>query len=93
MRKAKIRPFKGVMSAHIYCDSYEASDLLDFAAGMGYYIYEDPTQEELMIISDRQLTYRDLKKMAKRFDIDLDWWNNTTDFNDRLDEELDELHW
>lgn len=84
-----IRPTKGVHP--ILLRNYSDGDgFAEFIAGMGYALYQDPTNENVVLVSDRPLTFGDLKKMAKQLDIDLDWWNNTTDFNECLDDELDE---
>jgi hypothetical protein len=84
--KPTIRPFKGSM----FLNTENETDIMEFIAGMGYLVYEDPTGSGYVIISDKVLTYGDLKKNAKKFGIDLKWWNEHTDFNDRIDEELDE---
>lgn len=86
-RKAKIKPFKG--ATMVTCESYDNDEWMDFIAGMGYFIYENPLHETAYIISDKTMTYGDLKKSALRFSIDLDWWNNETDLNSMLTEELD----
>jgi hypothetical protein len=90
MRKAKIKPFKGARLMAVPRQN-EYDGLLDFITGMGYFLYEDPSDENCIIVSDKTLTYGDVKKAAKKFGVNLNWWNDVTDYNDRLTEELDEF--
>jgi hypothetical protein len=91
--KCKIKPFKGVRS--IYVGEYGLGDdtdqLLEFLLSMGYFLYENPASESEVIISDRSLTYGDVRKMAKKLGIDLFWWDTETDFNEMADQELNEV--
>ena len=87
IRQPKIRPFKGATLAAVPVN--DGDDLLDFIEGMGYILYEDPSDSDCVIISDKVLTYGWLKKNAKRFDLDVEWWQEMTDYDSRLNEELD----
>jgi hypothetical protein len=87
--KPKIKPFKG--STIVTNGSYDQSDLLEFIRGMGYLVYESPLDENVLVISDKVLTFGAFKKLSKRFEFDLKWWNDETDYNDRLHEELNEF--
>lgn len=91
--KAKLKLFKGVTSVYVGEHGLDegAESLVEFIQGMGYFVYADPCGESGAYISDRSLTYGDLKKHAKQLDIDLEWWDNVTDFNERLDEELETI--
>ena len=84
--KPKIRPFKG----SVFIEANDSPDALEFIAGMGYLLYEDPTSSGYVIISDKVLTYGDVKKNPKKFGIDLKWWNEHTDLNRYLNSELEE---
>lgn len=70
----------------------ENQEVIDFIRGLGYLVYADPTDPDCnnVIIADRTMTFGDLKKKAKRFGINLRWWNDDTDYNDRLAAELHE---
>ena len=85
----KIKPIKGNRQIFVY-DISPDNDVFDFIRELGYFIYEVPNDNEFAIISDKVLTYGDLKKQAAKFQIDLKWWNEETDFNEILDQELDE---
>jgi hypothetical protein len=91
LRKSKIKPIKGIHT--FYTGEFEpdegAQGLLETFAGMGYFVYRHPTSEYETIISDRQLTNGDVKKHAKQLDIDLEYWDDDTDLNLSLDEELE----
>ena len=88
--KCKIRPIKGIRS--VYCGESGmgngGSAMAELLMEMGYFVYEDPTDESNVIVSDRTLTLSDLRKNAKRLGIDPDWWDNETDFNSMKNEEL-----
>lgn len=75
-----------------YGPGEECEGLLEFIAGMGYLLYDDPTENGAVVVSDHPVTYREMKQKftGKNDWIDLEWWNNDTDFNDRLSDELDE---
>lgn len=55
-RKAKIRLPKCPVTVKVSDDD---SDCLEFIAGMGYFLYEDPTDNRLVVISDKTMTFRD----------------------------------
>lgn len=88
--KCKIRPIKGIRS--VYCGESGmdggAMSMAELLVEMGYLVYEDPTNESNVIVSDRTLTLGDLRKNAKRLGIDSDWWDNETSFNSMKNEEL-----
>jgi len=63
--KPKIRPFKGAC----YVSAESGNDLLEFIVGMGYLIFEDPLESGYIIVSDKVLTYGDLRKNPKRFNL------------------------
>jgi len=87
--KPKLRLFKGVTRiAGLNGDT----DWTDFVANMGYLVYTDPINDDFVIVSDKVLTYKWLKDHPKQFGIDLKWWNDETDFNSMLDEELDDYY-
>lgn len=89
--KCKIKPIKGARA--VYCGESGMDDgaqsIVELLMEMGYLVYEDPTNESSVIVSDKTLTYGDLRK--KMFGIDIDWWDKETDFNEMLDQELDEV--
>ena len=87
--KPKIKPFAG--ATLVAFASYDSRDLLEFVAGMGYLLYEDPNDTQCAIISDKVLTYGDVRKNHKKFDVDIDWWDNTTGYPTTANEELREL--
>ena len=82
----KITLFKGVRYIGDNPD-----DALELLVSMGYIVYENPICDAGYLISDKRLTYGYLKKHAWDFDIDLEWWETQTDFDKRLNEELDEV--
>jgi hypothetical protein len=73
--------------------SDSATDALGLLLEMGYSIYEDPTDSDFVFVSPlkQPLTYKWFRHHAKTFDIDLEWWDNESDFNDRLNDDLDEV--
>jgi len=91
--KCKIKPFKGVRA--VYCGEHGidegAEQLVVLLQSMGYIVYEMPLSECQLLVSDRTLTYGDLRKSAKAFDVDIDWWDNDTNFNEMANKELDEV--
>jgi len=93
MKRIKIKPFKGVRS--VYCGEHGIDDgaeqLVVILQSMGYIVYEKPGSESEILVSDRSLTYGDIRKSAKALDIDLFWWDTETDFNEMADKELDEI--
>lgn len=87
--KAKIKRIRSI--EYIQMDEKDwFQSTVDFFRGKGYFVYADPTGDGFtnIILSDHTLTYRDLKRRAKRFGIDLNWWNKETIFNELLDNEL-----
>ena len=68
---------------------WDNSDLIEFIGGMGYLVYEDPTDEYFLIITDKAMTYRDYRKshLCKGSE---KWFDETYADTDDLGEELDE---
>jgi len=89
--KPKLRLFKGVTQFFSEA-SYGDTEWPDFVSNMGYLVYANPIDNTCVIVSDRVLTYKWLKDHPKQFGIDLKWWNDKTDFNSMLDEELDDYY-
>jgi hypothetical protein len=87
-KRINIRPMRGPVRVS-YPGGYESDELLGFIAEMGYLIYEDPTDENLLVISDRQMKYSDFRKCM---DKDSKKWFDET-YSDVMDEELDEIRW
>ena len=92
--KCKIRPIKGIR--RVYCGESGMDEgtqsMVELLMEMGYFVYEDPASDSSVIVSDKTLTYGDLRKNAKRLAIDTDWWDNDTDYASFLkDQELDEV--
>ncbi len=78
-----------------YLQLDEKSDnqpVINFFRGKGYFVYADPTDASYsnIIIADRTVTYDDFKRLGKRFGLDREWWDDETDFNSRLQQELPE---
>lgn len=86
--KVKIRPMRGPIQ--VKAPEYEAQDLVEFIGGMGYLIYEDPTNEDLLIITDKVMTFGDYRKsrMVKGSE---KWFDET--YAEQMKEELAEYRW
>lgn len=67
-----IKPFEGV--TRLYTGEFGpdegAESLITLLQNMGYIFYECPYSDSDVIISDRKLTYGDLKSMAEKLDLD-----------------------
>ena len=71
----------------------DGSDYLDFISGMGYIIYEDPTDNELILICDRPMTLGQYRKKSAWIKGSEKWWDNETDYPGQASEELLEFSW
>jgi hypothetical protein len=87
-KTVEITPFEGFKRVDF--NGSEGYDFYEILSDMGYLFYIDPTDEDNMIMSDRVLTYGDLKN-SRELGIDLKWWNKDTDFNSLLDKELEKF--
>lgn len=87
--RIKIRPMRGPVRIQTP-DSGGTDDCLEFIGGMGYLIYEDPTDENLLVITDKQMSYSDFRKsyLCKGSE---KWFDRT--YADQMDEELEEFRW
>ena len=86
--KVTIRPMRGPIQ--VKNPDYDAQDLMEFIGGMGYLIYEDPTDNETLIITDKVMTYSDYRKsrMVKGSE---KWFDET--YAEQMKEELAEYRW
>lgn len=86
--RIKIRPMRGPV--RVKAPDWESSDLIEFIGGMGYLVYEDPTDENMLVITDKEMRYSDYRKshLCKGSE---KWFDKT--YSDVMDEELDEYRW
>ena len=84
-KRIKIRPMRGPIRV-MTPDCPSNNDILEFISGMGYLIYEDPTDEDFLIISDRAMSYSDFKKSCLS-EGSREWIEEV--YGDQMDEELE----
>lgn len=86
--RIKIRPMRGPV--RVKTPEWGDTDLTEFIGGMGFLIYEDPTDEGLLIITDRAMRYSDFRKsyLCKGSE---KWFDKT--YAAEMNEELPEYRW
>ena len=87
-KRIKIRPMRGPVV--VKTPEWDAQELIEFIGGMGYLIYENPTDEQLLIITDKAMTYRDYRK-SRLVEGSEEWFDET--YSDCMADELEEYRW
>jgi hypothetical protein len=66
------------------------NDLIKLFRKMGYFVFEDPTDERLFIISPKVITYGEYRK---KYNANDQWWDTVTDFNKLAKKSLANSSW